>query len=123
LSNVPGNEAETIAFNLVAAITLGDVQGKRLSIADFFKVECDLDSGRCYEVNLLLEIYNIFGAGEEDRNKGGYVWGPLQTPHRFPGLAEMWILQHCRYNNSLGYTFIPFIHTIKMGHKFKICIQ
>ncbi len=71
------------------------------------------------------ENNDIFGAGTTDRDRGGPWFSqiPFFGNGRIPSLTEMWLLQHFRNQNSIGYKFIPFEHRINMGHKFKVCIQ
>lgn len=104
-----------------AAISIGGFQGHEFKISSFKKISC---SGykKCYEIELIFTIIDIFGAGTSDRDRGGDLIDRIQDSRVVPGLTQMWLLQHCRNNNSLGYSFIPFEHRVNMGHKFKICI-
>ncbi|HMQ70746.1 MAG TPA: hypothetical protein PKC58_17350, partial [Ignavibacteria bacterium] len=122
IRSVPGG-GEASWTKATAAIAIGGFQGHELKVTKMSQVTCN-GYNRCYEIEIIFTIIDIFGAGTTDRDRGG-PWNsqiPIFGDNRIPGLTEMWLLQHCRNQNSIGYKFIPFKHRVNMGHIFKICI-
>lgn len=125
--HVPGPNASSI-INASAAIAIGGIQGWKVGISSIKKVSCVYNHARCYEIELHLTLKDIFGAGTDDRDRGG-PWDsrvPIWGDGRVPGLTQLWLLQHCRNYDceAIGGTppcFVPFEHHVNFGHKFKLC--
>lgn len=109
-------------FNATAAIAIGGFQGHEFKIISINEQTCANNSSRCYEIEMILTFIDIFGVGTSDRDRGGDLLDRLSDGRVVPGLTQMWLLQHCRNQNSLGFSFMPFEHRVNMGHKFKICL-
>jgi len=134
LDNAPINipaPAESPITHATAAIAIGGIHGWKVGIINLKKIACTVGQHtRCYEVELHLTLQDIFGAGDDDRDRGG-PWHsriPYIGDGRIPGLTQLWLLQHCRNLDceAIGGTppcFVPFEHVVNFGHKFKLCYE
>ena len=70
------------------------------------EIEC---SKKCYEIEVVISILDFFGAGTSDRDRGTSGWSKVLFGGEtgVPGLTQMWLLQHCRNTNNMGYSFKP----------------
>lgn len=94
----------------------GWTQGIRVQVKSFkrsYSTPC-LQS-KAYEVEMLYTLYDVFGNGVSDAKK---TW--------FPGLVELWVLQHYRNYNCPGFAgpaYIPITnHTVEIIDKSIICV-
>lgn|GEM_PF-2471018 len=128
-TNIPAPQGSAL-FNASAAIAIGGIQGWEIGIVSLKKAtNCFIDNyERCYYVELHLTMMDIFGAGTDDRDRGG-PWSsqlPYIGDDRIPRLTQMWLLQHCRNIDcqtigGIPPCFVPFEHYINFGVKFKLC--
>ena len=105
-------------FNLWAFQAFGGTQGRRIQVKKLEKIESPCAEGgmvgtKSFEIELIYTIYDNFGNGQDDAAK----WW-------FPGLVELWVLQHYRnFNCDKAPCFVPITnHSVEIVDKSIICI-
>ena len=95
-------------FPLWSFQAIGGTQGRKIQIKKLTKI-----SDTCFELEIIFTMYDNFGNGQRD----GARW-------YFPGLVELWVLQHYRnYDCDHLPCFIPITnHTVEIVDKSVLCL-